>query len=200
MSTKEAAPSPADVEALPAAPGRSTGTPTRSSTVGVSLEELEVSAGMDNDKSFEETVAKLEAREKELCSFRRMLTEEDVLAFAETHRVLSLGCSTDIQTMAVIGRLQRFLVREEVARTLATKRAPGIPGLPTIVERFPDGLLVRWKPAAENEADSNLLHYELQYGFRFLGGWQAVRPMSIQSIQSIQSTTTRSFLFVNQII
>jgi len=126
------------------------------------------------DKTFEQALAQLQVREKELCSRRRMLTDDDVKSFAEQCRLLAQNCSTDLHTMAVIGRLQGFLTREEVARTLATKRVPGVPGEVTVVERHVNSLLMRWRTAKEDEADSNFFHYELQYGFRFLGGWQAV--------------------------
>lgn len=161
------------------------------STIGMQMDasDFDISSG---DKTLEQKLGQLQGRERELCSRRRMLTDQDVKDFADQCRLLAQNCETDMQTMAVIGRLQGFLTREEVARALATKRVPHSPGEPTIVERHVDGLLVRWRTAKEDEAESNFFHYELQYGFRFLGGWQAVHIVGRTQfrITSLRPSTT----------
>jgi len=130
------------------------------------------------DKSFEDSLNRLTARENELCSRRRMLTQEDVTSFAEVHRMLAQNCENDIQTMAVIGRMQKFLARDEVQRTLAVKRKPKAPTIPAIVQRFSDGFLTRWRAHADDLRDAEFQHYELQFGFRFMGSWTGVHLVS----------------------
>ena len=91
------------------------------------------------------------------------------------YRVLATNCDNDTDTLRVVERMQMFLTRVEVQRTLTTARKPMRPVKPTVVERFENGFLLRWCASkADDEKQALHFHYELQYGFRYTGSWKAV--------------------------
>ena len=104
---------------------------------------------------------------------RNRLEPQDV--FADIYRVLATNCDNDTDTLRVVERMQMFLTRVEVQRTLTTARKPMRPVKPTVVERFENGFLLRWCASkADDEKQALHFHYELQYGFRYTGSWKAV--------------------------
>jgi len=126
--------------------------------------------------SLDRSLDRLKVREDELCDSRRMLTEDDVAKFADVYRVLATNCENDMDTLRVVERMQMFLTRVEVQRTLTTPRKPLRPVKPTIVERFENGFHLRWcaSKAEEDQERASYYHYEMQYGYRYTGGWKAV--------------------------